>query len=164
MGIKLNLNKICDYNLQFIEENLFLEDADEVEIFSSGESDTEDEASIHENNIDSDNESGMEIDSEPEELENDQPMRMADFVWQHDPNWKPDITEFDVQTTGCNVDQLTGSSVELDFFEIFFTREFMEKITEECNRQIVYMKETDGHEFVKVLIDYLLIKQQKYFQ
>lgn len=137
--------------------------------FSSGESESENETSEQEENIQSvqsqgDLENNIYSESEDgdENMDSDTGNVTSDFIWKYDPSWEPTTEEFDAAASGCQIEELTGkfslfynfyfyfkletfldNCEEHKFFEHFFSHEFIERIKEECNRQLSYLKEND---------------------
>ncbi|KAJ8926259.1 hypothetical protein NQ314_021380 [Rhamnusium bicolor] len=156
---------LTDKELQDIANNLFVENNEANDfgnVYSSGESNIEDpvddlldiEQNIEQASDGNASENGE--DDYPDGGEETIPPESS-FDGQHDPEYeikyKPD--KFDETKTGCNVADINASSKQLAYFELYFTKKFVETIVKECNRQMSYLKESDAN--FKLSIDESLV-------
>lgn len=111
-----NKRPLSEKELQLIANKMFSGSDTEDEVFSSGESVGDDysegENSELEDDIQTDNNEEEDIDEDiiEEAIENDIP----DFVWNFDPSWEPNVTEFDGEG-GCKVEELNGKLIFVIF-------------------------------------------------
>lgn len=81
-----------------------------------------------------------DIRIEDEQLPDGPPAKIAKGIynWQN-KDFIPIIHEFNPNNSGCKIDNLPASPSPLDVFECFFTKDFMESITDQTNRYYEYL-------------------------